>query len=72
MTRHPIAALVLTAALAGIVELGATRDWREEMREHLGEELSAKPMLEYFQPLLDFLRVQNEGREHALPETLDL
>ncbi len=58
--------------LAGILELGATRDWREVMREQLGEELSAKPTLDYFEPLMEYLRKQNEGREHALPETPEI
>jgi len=58
--------------LAGILELGATRDWRQVMLEHLGEELSAKPMLDYYQPLLEYLREQNQGREHALPETPEI
>ena len=55
--------------LAGILELGATRDWREVMREKLGEELSAAPMLEYYAPLMDYLKEQNAGRQHALPKS---
>ena len=55
--------------LAGILELGATQDWREVMREHLGEDLGAGAMLAYYQPLLEYLEKENDGREHALPET---
>ena len=55
--------------LAGILELGATRDWRQVMRDHLGEEISAAPMLAYFEPLTAYLKEQNAGREHTLPES---
>ncbi len=55
--------------LAGILELGATRDWREVMREHLGEEISAAAMLAYFEPLAAYLKEVNQGREHTLAES---
>lgn len=58
--------------LAGILEVGATRDWRELMREELGEDISAEAMLAYFEPLQTWLEEQNERREHALPETPSL
>ena len=41
---------------------GATRDWREMLREATGEELSTRAMLEYFQPLMGWLEEQNKGR----------
>lgn len=53
--------------LNGILEQGAAGDWRQIMRDQLGEEISAKPMLDYFQPLMDYLQEQNQGREHTLP-----
>lgn len=49
---------------------GATVDWDEHLVNHLGTGMSAKPMLDYFTPLLEWLKVQNEGREYTLPETL--
>ena len=55
--------------LHGILEVGGTRDWRELMKEELGEEISAQAMLAYFEPLQAWLEEQNAGREHALPET---
>ncbi len=58
--------------LSGILELGATRDWREVMREHLGEEISAAAMLAYFEPLSAYLKEANAGREHTLPESPEL
>ena len=58
--------------LSGILELGATQDWREVMREHLGEEISAAAMLTYFEPLMGHLQQENAGRTHTLPETPQL
>ena len=45
-----------------ILSLGATRDWRQVIREKTGEELSSRAMLEYFRPLKDFLDKQNATR----------
>ncbi len=47
--------------LRSILELGATRDWREVVREATGEDLSGRAMLEYYAPLLDWLKEQNQG-----------
>ncbi len=44
-----------------LLKLGATRDWREVMREETGEDISPRAMLEYFQPLMQYLREQNGG-----------
>ncbi len=49
--------------LEDILRLGATRDWREVIREKTGEELSTRAMLEYFSPLMEYLKKQNEGRD---------
>lgn len=46
-----------------LLSLGATRDWREVMVEATGEEVSTRAMLEYFEPLVDYLQAQNAGRE---------
>jgi peptidyl-dipeptidase A len=32
--------------------------------------MSARAMAEYFAPLMDYLKEQNEGRAHTLPESL--
>jgi peptidyl-dipeptidase A len=56
------------AFVDGILRVGATRDWRELLREAVGEDISALPMLDYFAPLMSWLEEQNAGREHALPE----
>lgn len=57
------------AFLDGILKQGATRDWRQVMKESLGEEISAKPMLDYYAPLMVWLKEQNQGRQHSLPQT---
>lgn len=54
--------------LAEILELGATRDWRQVMRDQLGQDLGAGALVSYFQPLESWLEEENAGREHTLPE----
>jgi len=49
---------------------GATRDWRELLQETIGSGMSAKPMLDYFAPLMDYLKKENKGRKYTLPETI--
>ena len=43
--------------------LGATRDWNAVLREATGEGLTARPMVAYFAPLMDWLDEQNKGRK---------
>jgi len=47
---------------------GATRPWREVLRETTGRELDGKAMAEYFQPLYVWLQEQNRGRKATLPD----
>ena len=56
--------------LRSILESGANTDWRELLKSSIGSEMSAKPMLEYFSPLMEYLKTQNEGRTYTLPESL--
>ncbi len=56
------------AFLTTILSPGGTRDWRELTREATGADLSAEPMLRYFEPLMAYLKTQNEGRTHTLPD----
>lgn len=51
------------AFLYSIMKQGATKDWRTVIREATGEEFSGRPMLEYFEPLMKYLKEQNKGRE---------
>lgn len=47
---------------------GATADWRKLLEETVGSDFSAKPMVDYFQPLMGYLKRANEGRKYTLPE----
>jgi peptidyl-dipeptidase A len=49
--------------LYNIMKSGATRDWRQLIREATGKELSARGMLEYYRPLMKYLQEQNRGRQ---------
>lgn len=49
--------------LWGLLQLGATKDWKEVIREATGEEISTRAMLEYFEPLMKYLQKENTGRE---------
>jgi len=56
--------------LRSIMVYGGSRDWRVLLKEKLGEDLTAKPMLEYFAPLMDYLKKENKGRKYTLPESI--
>ena len=45
---------------------GASVDWREHLKNMIGAEMSANAMLQYFEPLMTYLKKANEGREHTL------
>ena len=49
---------------------GASVDWREHLKKNLGSDMSAKPMLEYFEPLLVYLKKLNTGRIYTLTAKL--
>jgi len=46
-----------------LLSLGATRDWRQVIREKTGEEVSTRAIREYFQPVMEFLQKENAGRK---------
>ena len=52
--------------LRDLMAPGASRPWREVIQETTGRELDAQPIVDYFQPLYEWLVEQNEGREHTL------
>lgn len=54
--------------ISGIMKPGASGDWRKLLKEKTGSDLSAKAMLEYFQPLMEYLKKENQGRKYTLPE----
>ncbi|HVF40880.1 MAG TPA: M2 family metallopeptidase, partial [Gemmatimonadaceae bacterium] len=54
--------------LKALMAPGASRSWREVLKETTGQELNAQAMVEYFAPLLNWLKEQNKGRTYTLPE----
>ena len=52
--------------LKQIMSVGANVDWPDFLKKMTGRNLSAGPMLEYFEPLAEWLKQQNQGREHTL------
>lgn len=56
--------------LKNLMYPGASVDWREHLKKSIGEEMSAKGMVSYFDPLMQWLKKQNAGRKHTLPETI--
>lgn len=56
--------------LRDIMYPGASKDWREVLKEKTGSDLSAKAMLNYFEPLMKYLKEVNKGRKYTLPESI--
>ncbi len=56
------------AFLKSLMEPGASADWRELLKSKTGSDLSAKAMVDYFEPLRKWLVKQNEGRKCTLSE----
>ncbi len=52
--------------LEQIMRVGANVDWPDFLKEVTNQELSARPMLEYFEPLMEWLKQQNQNRKHTL------
>ena len=47
---------------------GASVNLQEHLKNAIGEDMSAKPMVDYFEPLMQYLKAENKGRVHTLPE----
>jgi len=45
---------------------GASRPWRDVLRETTGRPLDAQSMVEYFAPLYEWLKKQNAGRKYTI------
>lgn len=56
--------------LKKIMTPGATRDWRVILKEAINGDLSAKAMVDYFQPVMEYLKKENAGRKYILPERM--
>lgn len=52
--------------LKEILTPGASVDWRKLLQEKIGTQISAKPMMRYFEPLMDYLKEVNKGRKYTL------
>jgi len=52
--------------LQAIMRPGSSRDWRVVLKEKTGEDLSARAMVAYFQPLMTYLQAQNKGRKYTM------
>ncbi len=57
--------------LTKLMAPGASGDWRKMLKDATGEEISARALVDYFMPLMDYLKKQNAGRTYTLPETID-
>jgi peptidyl-dipeptidase A len=52
--------------LKDIMYPGASKDWRKVLIEKTGEDLNAKAMLSYFEPLMNHLKEVNKGRKYTM------
>jgi peptidyl-dipeptidase A len=50
--------------LKGILSQGATRDWRDILRDATGEEFSTRAMVEYYKPLMTWLKAENRAEHY--------
>jgi peptidyl-dipeptidase A len=53
--------------LRTIMAPGASRPWRDVLRESTGRTLDARAIVDYFQPVYQWLQEQNKGRRATLP-----
>ncbi len=57
--------------LKDLTKTGATVDWKKHLHNSIGEDFSAKAIVDYFEPLMKWLQEQNKGRTYTLPKTID-
>ena len=57
--------------LKSVMQTGASVDWREHLKATIHSDLSAKPMVNYFAPLMSYLKKVNAGRKCSLPEIVE-
>ena len=56
------------AFIQDIMKPGSSEDWRKLLKDKTGEDLSARAMLDYFSPLMGWLKEQNKGRKYTMVE----
>ncbi len=54
--------------IESLMKPGGSVDWRKLLKDKTGEDLSARAMLEFFNPLMDWLKKENEGRKYTLQQ----
>jgi peptidyl-dipeptidase A len=54
--------------LKKVMKPGASVDWKKHLQESIHSDMSAKPMVDYFAPLMTYLQHVNAGRKYTLPE----
>ena len=54
--------------IGDMMSLGGVGDWRTVLKDKTGSDLTAKPILDYFSPLMTYLKEVNKGRTYTLPE----
>jgi peptidyl-dipeptidase A len=54
--------------LKKVMTPGASVDWRVHLKNCIHGDMSAKPMVDYFSPLMNYLKRVNAGRSYTLPE----
>ncbi len=54
--------------LKKVMAPGASVDWREHLQNCIHSDMSAKPMVDYFSPVMSYLKRVNAGRKCTLPE----
>ena len=52
--------------ISELMKPGATGDWRKLLKDKTGSDISAKAMLDYFAPLMEYLKKQNAGRKYTI------
>lgn len=57
--------------LKKIMYPGASGNWRDVLKEATGEDMNARAMLRYFEPLMTWLKEQNKGRKYTLAEVVE-
>ena len=56
--------------LKSVMNKGASVDWKELLQTSIHSNMSAKPMVDYFSPVMVYLKRINAGRTYTLPEKL--
>lgn len=54
--------------IESLMKPGASGDWKKLLKEKTGSDLSAKAMVDYFSPLMAYLKQANKGRTYTLPK----